>query len=227
MGIKSEFKLCVRQLAQRILGYNLYTEKTFKNAILSILNYKNINTEYSSSFDASYYQKLHEENQHFINNNWLLNDIDLVIKSKPSVITELACGNGDFSRKVSEYCDTVYAVDWARSAKIENMPPNVQFLQRNIVSEEIPASDVVCSADFLEHLPEDILQQTISKIVKSANHGYHKIACYDDGHSHLSILPPWLWLSYFQTIDKKYKITEIDFRRGNIEHSVITVSNFI
>lgn len=226
MEIRKKIRSSLKRLVQRTLGDIIYTEESLKTAVLSILNYKNIDADYSISFDANYYQKLHEENQHFINNNWLVNDIDLVLKVKPTVITELACGNGEFSRRVSANCDTVYALDWARSPKLDNLPLNVIYIQKNIVSEDIPKSDLVCSADFLEHLPEETLKNTIEKIVRSATYGYHKIACYDDGHSHLSILPPWLWLYYFQLIDKKYVISDIDFRNSNIDHSVIVISNF-
>lgn len=177
-------------------------------------------------FTSNYYQSQHETNKAFAENNWLVEEVSTIRKINPSIITELACGNGDFAKIISSYCNKVYAIDWAQSPRLHPLPKNVKFKQLNIVEDAIPSADLCCSADFLEHLPEIELDQTINKIIHSAQYGYHKIACYDDGHSHLSILPPWKWLEIFRRQGgKDYNISKLEFRRSDLSQIVIVISN--
>jgi hypothetical protein len=111
---------------------------------------------------------------------------------------------------------------------LDPLPSNVEFRQNDIVNNALPASDLCCSADFLEHLPLSSLGTTIRKIADSASLGYHKIACYDDGHSHLSILPPWEWLNLFvEQGYVNYRITKLEFRRNDPKQIVAVISTII
>jgi SAM-dependent methyltransferase len=215
----------VKYIIFKVFKKNLYTEDDVSSAISSIVNCERVASSHSESFSCQYYQNLHETDCNFIKNNWLVDDFDTILGTNPNVILELGCGNGKFARKASQYCEKVIAVDWAKSPSLEGLPCNVEFLQRDISADSLPQADLTCSADFLEHLPFNILHQTISKIVKSSPCGYHKIACYDDGHSHLSIMPVWKWLNLFLEFGHDYKLLDVEFRRGCLEKQVITIGN--
>lgn len=203
-----------------------------EEAIASLINsyfkdYQDtISDKYSESFSPEYYQQQHETNRGFSVNNWLVNDIPEILSRSPKIITELACGNGMFSKQIAPYCTKVYAVDWAKSPILEPLPSNVEYRCVNIVEDPLPNSDLCCSSDFLEHLPNSSLENTIKKIVGAAKSGYHKIACYDDGHSHLSILPPWEWLQLFVNYGGyDYRVKKVEFRRGDPTQAVVVISN--
>ena len=182
--------------------------------------------EYESSFSSEYYQEQHESNPAFASNNWLIDELTEIRAFSPRVIAELACGNGAFAKQISRVCDKVYAIDWARSPLLDPLPPNVEYKCIDIVKDSLPSADLCCSADFLEHLPTTELDATIKKIILAAPIGYHKIACYDDGHSHLSILPPWEWLDIFRRNGGSgYHISKIQFRRFSHRQIVVVVSN--
>jgi 2-polyprenyl-3-methyl-5-hydroxy-6-metoxy-1,4-benzoquinol methylase len=184
--------------------------------------------KYPDSFNAEYYQQQHESNNTFSTNNWLVEEIPQILCYRPTVICELACGNGEFSKQIAPHCKKVYAIDWAKSPMLEPLPHNVEYKCINIVHDPLPQSDLCCSADFLEHLPTSRLENTIEKIACSAKSGYHKIACYDDGHSHLSILPPWEWLKMFEVHGgNDYRVKKVEFRRGDPTQIVIVITNII
>lgn len=209
-----------------LTGIRLYTRSDIQTALLYSLNNFQKSTCYESVFDAGYYQNLHENNTAFQKNNWLLDELEEIKKPRPRVVSELACGNALFSKEIARFCSKVYAIDWAEAPSVNNLPNNVIFLKRDIVCDDLPKADLACSGDFLEHLPTNTLQATIEKIIASSPLGYHKVACYDDGHSHLSILPPWQWLQFFQNVDKEYKIKKVEFRRDDFRQTVVVISNY-
>lgn len=214
------------RLINGLFGLRLYTLEEIEKTLLLSLNGGPKSPDYTIAFDAAYYQGLHERSSAFQQNNWLLDELEEIIERSPAIITELACGNGLFSRKVAAYCSKVNAIDWAEAPDIKQLPENVVFLKKNIVTDELPDADLVCSGDFLEHLPTEVLEKTVCKIVDCAPLGYHKIACYDDEHSHLSILPPWQWLQYFQMADPRYRIRKVQFRRNGLAQIVVVICNF-
>lgn len=229
-----------RHLRRRILNKLMPRESSLhdqmklsnEDAIASLINsyyrtkHGQVSDKYIDSFNAKYYQQQHESNPAFSTNNWLVEEIPQILCCKPAVISELACGNGKFSKQIARYCKKVYAIDWAKSPILEPLPYNVEYICINIVDAPLPHSDLCCSADFLEHLPTASLDNTIKKIVDSANAGYHKIACYDDGHSHLSILPPWEWMRMFAVHGgDDYQVAKVEFRRGDPTQVVIVISN--
>lgn len=216
----------ILRVTQKIYGIRLFTSEELENIVLTSIHGVPKTGDYATSFNSEYYQYVHGSNPLFNKNNWLMDELDEIIKKGPSIITELGCGNCLFSAKVAEYCSNVYAIDWAEASGARSLPENVTFLKKDIVSDDIPSSDLICSGDFWEHLPAGVLKQTISKVVNRAPLGYHKIACYDDGHSHLSILPPWQWLLYFQEVDPEYKIKKVQFRRNSTDQIVIVISNY-
>lgn len=218
-------KYAVR-IIEKLAGQKIFTLSEVQKVMLESLNECNQAPNYNDSYSSNYYQGMHENNLAFQKNNWLVSELDDIKKLNSNTIIELACGNAVFSRLVAPYCKHVYAVDWAESPTTKRLPINVTFLRRDIVQDELPRGDLVCSADFLEHLPPQLLQITVKKIVNLSPFGYHKIACYDDGHSHLSILPPWKWLFLFQNENPAYIVKKIEFRRDDLKKIVIVICNF-
>ena len=226
MALKKRILNRIVGFCEQELGERLYRLDEVEGLLKDLVNASPVSIGRSDAFSPSYYQKLHGENEFFAENNWLMEDLDVIASQEASTIAELACGNGQFSRAISTKCNQVFAIDWAVSDRVDALPENVKFLQRDISVDPIPQSDLVCSGDFLEHLPPDTLRTVISKAIESAPRGYHKIACYDDGHSHLSVFPPWRWLAAFQEIDSTYRIRELKFRHHRLDRLVVVVSNF-
>lgn len=185
------------------------------------------------SIDASYYQNLHDTNQAFMVNNWLLTELAQLRKSAKEArsILELGCGNGRFLEAAAAHWELVTGVDWAKSRYLENVlleKSNVSFIQADISTLKLDRDyGLIVSADFLEHLPTNLLPGVIAESLEAGQFNFHKIACYDDGHSHLSILPPESWLGLFHAhpAGRGMRITSKEPRKGNKDNLVITISN--
>lgn len=176
------------------------------------------------TLDANYYQRLHENNALFQENNWLLPYIDLIRKQNFSTVREVGCGNGAFVSAIAKSVRRVVGLDWARSPSFPE-GENITFHQQDITQAELDVFDLNCSADVLEHIELEKLSQLIEALHRSATVNFHVIACYDDGHSHLSILPPDAWLFLFRQHSPRYRIIDVSVRRGNVEHIVCVISN--
>jgi len=181
-----------------------------------------------ATLDAAYYQALHDTHPAFQNNNWLTQDLE-VLKSWPGQsIAELGCGNGRFLEQAADRWARVVGVDWARSPVLDEVigrKANVSFVQADILSWTPEESfDVVASADFLEHLPTAELPGALQRFHSFGRRHYHRIACYDDGHSHLSIYPPEWWMETFDRVAPgAYRLLSREARKGDQSKLVITV----
>lgn len=180
------------------------------------------------NLDATYYQRLHDTHPAFQGNNWLTQDLDTLKQYPSRSILELGCGNGRFLSLAAEHWERVVGVDWARSPVLDQVlgtNPNVSFVQADILAWEPGAEfDLVVSADFLEHLPPDRLPDALARFHRFGARHYHRIACYDDGHSHLSILTPGQWEALFeQTAPGAYRLLSREARKGDSSKMVITV----
>src|SRR5262249_24210641 len=131
-----------------------------------------------------YYQRLHETNSGYKENNWLLPEINAIVEAGVGHIVELGCGNGHFLRAASKVVDRVTGIDFAVSPLLDNLPPNVEFHQLDVVADKLPGGDLACSADVLEQIAEEDIAKAIGNIRRTAPLQYHLVACYDDGHSH-------------------------------------------
>src|SRR6185436_7398849 len=109
----------------------------------------------------------------------------------------------------------VIGVDWATSPELQNLPDNVQVLRADVVADPIPFGDFVCSADVLEHFSPSDLDGVVAKLVRAGHYQHHVIACYDDGHSHLSILPPAAWLALFRKHCATAYLADVRYRRND------------
>ncbi|WP_072389306.1 methyltransferase domain-containing protein [Hyphomicrobium sp. CS1BSMeth3] len=174
---------------------------------------------------STHYQELHENDNGYQANNWLVPELPHLIGTKARRILEIGCGNGRFIRAAAEIADTVIGIDFAASPLLKDLPPNVQFVQHNVVTEELPTADLACSADVLEHFTLEEIVNVVRKLHAAAPKQYHLIACYDDGHSHHTIMHPGAWLALFRSFSQKYKIADVRPRRNNPKQLVCVISS--
>ena len=87
--------------------------------------------------------------------------------------------------------------------------------------------DLLVSADVLEHLPPPVLPDVIRRLHACGRRCFHKIACYDDGHSHLTVSSPRRWLRLFEesATGNAYRIVNVARRNGRRSKPVLVISN--
>ena len=173
---------------------------------------------------ASFYDQQHEDAD-YRRNNWLLDQVETITRVAPRTIVEIGCGNGRFLRAVAPYAAQVIGVDWAHSPELVDLPDNVTVLRANVATGAVPAGDVICSADVLEHFAPRDIDAVVSKLAGAGPFQHHVIACYDDGHTHLSILPPAAWLAIFRKYCATAYLAAVDYRRHDPAQIVCVVSN--
>lgn len=178
---------------------------------------------------ADYYDMLHRETENYRERNWLIEELEILRRLGGNSFLELGCGNGRFLSLAADHWKQVVGLDWARSPQIDEIlrrHGNVRFVKADLLTVDIEQKfDVAASADVLEHLPESALARVIENMHNWAPINFHKIACYDDKHSHLSILPPERWLSLFRTVDERYYLRSVTVRRNNPNRLVAVITN--
>lgn len=173
---------------------------------------------------SSFYELQHEDVDYRVN-NWLLDQLDIVKGANAGTVVEIGCGNGRFLRAIAPHAARVIGVDWAHSPELFNLPANVSILHADVVSDAIPTGDLLCSADVLEHFAPRDVDGVVAKLARAAPRQHHVIACYDDGHTHLSILPPAAWLAIFRQHCPTVYLAEVGYRRNDPTQIVCVVSN--
>lgn len=175
---------------------------------------------------ADYYQNLHEHNDAYQDNNWLVSEYEnFADAARGGIVAEIGCGNGKFAKMIAPEVKSVIAFDWAKSPSMSELPENVSFAQGDIREIEIPNVDVLCSADVLEHFTPTDLVPLISKFSAASKKQYHVIACYDDGHSHLTVMPPAAWLALFWRFSPSFAIHKVAFRRHNPKQIICVITS--
>jgi len=178
-----------------------------------------------ANLSSVYYSDVHKTNSSYGDNNWMLEHQARIMEINPISVIEIGCGNGRFIAAVARSGTNAVGLDWARAPSIDSLPDGADFRVCNIITDDIPTSDLICSADVLEHIPSDDIEAVLSKIVKAGPRQFHVISCYDDGHSHLTILPPYMWLTLFRKIDPSFKIDDVWLRRDDPNQIVVSVTN--
>lgn len=163
---------------------------------------------------ASYYRELQSSDELYQKNNWLLDYMEKIILWKPRTVIEVGAGNCLFSIKIAPLVESVTAIDWALQPAC-SPPDNLVAVVADITSMDFPKADVTCSADFLEHIENESLEKVLQKISASAPHQLHVIACYDDKHSHLTVMPPAGWISLFKSVCADFSLTAVECRRDD------------
>ena len=195
---------------------------------LSKLNWRKSNIPLNQRHytNAEYYQKLHErQNSKYSENNWLVGQEQFILSCNPNSLIELGFGNAQFLRNISNDVSQVMGIDWAISPHAKNLPENVSLKKADIMEIDLPETDLLCSADVLEHFDTNQLETLLPKLVKKSQFNFHIIACYDDGHSHLSVLNPNVWLSKFFQQSKDFYLKEVSLRNGKNNKEVCVVTN--
>lgn len=178
-------------------------------------------------FNSSFYVDMHNSSEMYQQNNWFGDKyIEILKQNNFKTVFELGSGNGLATKKLSTFCDKVISCDWNPNpyCSLEN----IDF--HNCSLFDLPrgiTADVSISADVIEHFPQDKLHKLCGRLDNIAPNGLHIIAGYADGTSHLSVLSPWDWLKIFRCFDEKYRLIEIDARRGNWKTPVFVFSNFL
>ena len=182
--------------------------------------------------NRAYYEQLHRSPS-YRENNWLVADLPLIAPQSGATqsggaLLEIGCGNGRFLDAAAGSFARLIGCDWALSPVMQQVlarHANVAFLAADLTQDDLPGgNDIVVSADVLEHLPPPRLAAVLARIDAAAPRAYHKIACYDDGHSHLSILPPHEWLRLFRRCDERYELQRTETRRGNAAQVVAVIA---
>ncbi|RVG08529.1 class I SAM-dependent methyltransferase [Sinorhizobium meliloti] len=181
--------------------------------------------ERSTKMRAEYYQELHDGNDAYQANNWLVAEKASILKAKPRTLVEVGCGNGAFPLSAAEDVEKVFAVDWALSPKFGDRPDNVEFVQADVTQDSLPKADIVCSADVLEHFTPWNVTKVLENCAAAAPLQYHVIACYDDGHSHLTVMRPSAWLASFWRYFPDARLTRVDCRREKHTQLVCVITN--
>lgn len=144
--------------------------------------------------NKDYYQNLHETNSAYQNNNWLLPYIDHILKFEGDTILEIGCGNGKFTSIIQNYYSRAIGLDFAKSPLLD---PSIEFIQCDALKYDYSDIDIVCSADVLEHFDGDQLDILLTNIINNVKDHFHVIACYDDHHSHQTVMTPEKWIELF------------------------------
>jgi SAM-dependent methyltransferase len=181
---------------------------------------------YPEASSSSYYDYVHRTNEAYKTNNWLVAEIEAILSIKPDSLLEVGCGNGRFLAAVRERVEHVAGVDWAVSPILAEIGVVDCVKKCDITREPLPKVDLVCSADVLEHIAPDALPSTLRRLHAAGREQYHVIACYDDGHSHLSIMEPSMWLNLFRMLSERYRIIDTRFRRGDRSQAVCVIATF-
>lgn len=181
---------------------------------------------------AAYYEHHHNTSQKYQDNNWLVDDIGILRNITDGVVCEIGCGNSKFLHQGAPYFRKMLGVDWAVTPGALNLPPNVDFMQADLSQGFPPASmmidpniklfDLLCSADFFEHLHQAAAEHLIQEMLPTAKYHYHKIACYDDYRHHLTILSPSEWLALFKKHDKTFYLHRVDHRTKGRDVAIVT-----
>ncbi|MGV2982036.1 hypothetical protein ACERNI_17850 [Camelimonas sp. ID_303_24] len=129
-------------------------------------------------------------------------------------------------RDVAPHVQNAIGLDWAISPLTSDMPSNACVRKLDITKDRLPVADLICSADVLEHFHPDVVESVVEKIHRSGRYNYDVIACYDDHHSHLTIVSPGEWLYLFRQSSPEYKLLDVRPRHNNPDQLVAVVANF-
>jgi 2-polyprenyl-3-methyl-5-hydroxy-6-metoxy-1,4-benzoquinol methylase len=162
----------------------------------------------SASFSKEYYRLQHKFSPQYQQNNWLIEHKERLLPFLGESVLEVGCGNGKFLYSIAGDVNRAVGIDWAAPPITEKTPKNIEFKQADVLTYDFAEKrpNLICSADVLEHFPSDALPGLIKNMHLGAKYNFHVIACYDDGHSHVTVQPADWWLKQFQTISPDYRI---------------------
>jgi len=172
-----------------------------------------------------YYERMHTENVGYKQNNWLVEYLPALLKVNPRHLVEVGCGNGKFLRHAAPVIDRITGCDWVETPTLPLNCPNVDFKQIDLMQDAVPMGDIVCSADVLEHMPVESVPKVLTTLASAAPLQFHVIACYDDGHSHLSVFDPATWLALFRRVMPDAWLFDISPRFNDSSRPICVITN--
>lgn len=175
--------------------------------------------------DQSYYEHLHKNEVSYQTNNWLVSYAPFLRRHKPRSVLEVGCGNGKFLREASTFCPDVIGVDWVQTPTLPLNFENVRFKLTNLFRDELPPTELACSADVLENMPREKIESILDRLFQAAPYQFHVIACYDDGHSHLSVFDPATWLALFRRKIPEMRFHDIQLRGNDPAKQICVITN--
>ncbi len=183
-----------------------------------------------TALGSAYYTSLHETNVGYQQNNWLVEEADLLSLIPGDTLQEVGCGNGRYLELAARTRQRVIGCDWALSPGIRELRKrtgNVEFVACDI-TKQVPQcnADILTSADVLEHIATQDIGHTLARLTQAGRWQFHKIACYDDGHSHLTIREPAWWLAQFCAVSPAYRLVRAEYRLGDQGRLICIISNF-
>lgn len=131
-----------------------------------------------------------------------------LVKPKPSqTVVDFGCGTGRGGLKVQELTDcNLIQVDFADNCL--DRKANATFVKADLTSPMNVRGDIGYCTDVMEHIPPELVDQTIGNIMACVGKCYFKIAMFDDnmgkliGHPlHLSVFPFDYWKERFSGYD--------------------------
>lgn len=178
----------------------------------------------------AYYTSLHETNLGYQQNNWLVEEADLLLHIPGETLQEVGCGNGRYLELAAQTRRRVIGCDWALSPgvrELQERADNVEFVACDI-TKLVPYydADILVSADVLEHIATQDIGHTLARLTQAGRWQFHKIACYDDAHSHLTIRDPAWWLAQFCSVSPAYRLVRSEYRLGDQRRLICIISNF-
>lgn len=172
-----------------------------------------------------YYERMHAEEEGYIEKNWLVEYLPSLLKVEAKHLVEVGCGNGKFLRRAAPAFDRITGCDWVETLTLPLEIPNVDFKKVDLTKGGVPKADILCSADVLEHLPVESVLQVLDSLVAASPLQFHVIACYDDGHSHLTVLDPATWLALFRRIMPNAWLFDISARFNDSTRVICVITN--
>jgi hypothetical protein len=177
------------------------------------------------------YSGAHRDIDGYRENNWMAPYARPLRALGLNSVIECACGNGEFSEVLAPNVTRFYAMDWAASPFLPHSTPGFQHLHWDAYTDTLPKADLLCSADFLEHIREAQMDAVLGRMLSAAPRQFHVIACYDDYHSHLTIEPPEWWLARLMQIARDLGLPSdwqlMNWAQRDAERSVAVVCNFV
>jgi len=176
------------------------------------------------------YRVLHQENADYKANNWLLDDLALLVRHGTDSVLELGTGNGRFATAAARHFAAVWALDWVESPvmRAQPLPATLTYSIQDALMGELPQAGLVASADFLEELFPHEIPAILARLAAAGPRQFHTIACYPDSRGlHLTLRAPEFWLASFRAVDPAFALVRQVQRRGRSDQTVITIARGI
>lgn len=152
-------------------------------------------------YDQKYFDDRRKGEQYRIKIRRMFNAI---VPYDPKSVLDVGCGNGFLVKRLNESGFYAEGVDFSEYAGSE-IPNKFTQCDAKKLPFEDKQFDLVVSADFLEHIPEEELGQVVSEMERVGNNviayvNYKKKGFYKD-HTHVTFKTKEQWQKQFPRIN--------------------------